>query len=420
MTQQTPSQQRPRSGAAARPLPDVNAETYPYDVVQEMLDETANFSMFAVPVPGYLKRASLDPKNTGDWFNLNGGYGLDWLSDVHRFESLTEHSGGGIRVSQRVGNATGKFHCICLFSPPGFRWNPGKMPSPWIFDPWRSQHFVMQECELTFGDEHNCHFYGVGRTFPLTIGGRHVLLVGAVANLTRGSGKFEGREGTLVCTGTIMPDMGFLGNINLRVRDDEGTIMTENELPALEGIRDPDPQNSFVELRLIKKNRNVKTRFGPPSANGQPSLLTPSIMRSVQYSYATHGRGPRTYMSVGEVLGPMNATVSFDLTSPPGTADSPVPFTTQELYTFTDSRNATLGTISCGVVEGQSFALKFPRAPGQPGVRFAGFGPIQGGTGAFAGIQGMLTVNSLIGIAPHTLSLMHALHIVDPSRKFRR
>jgi len=132
-----------------------------------------------------------------------------------------------------------------------------------------------------------------------------------------------------------------------------------------------------------------------------------------------HGRGPRAEMIVDQAIGPMEATVFFDLQAPPGTADSPVPFTTQELYTFTDSRGNTVGTISAGVVKGISFGLKFPDAPQQPGVRFAGFGPIQGGTGPFAGVQGMLTVNSLIGISPHALSLMHVLHIVDPSGKYR-
>ena len=118
---------------------------------------------------------------------------------------------------------------------------------------------------------------------------------------------------------------------------------------------------------MIKKNKNVKTTFGPPPGGGLVSLITPSEMRSVQYQYdIMPGRGPRAEMIVGDVLGPT-----------------------------------------------------FPDGPQQPGVRFAGFGPIQGGTGFFAGVQGMLTVNSLIGISPHALSLMHVLHIIDPDGKYR-
>jgi hypothetical protein len=400
-------------------LPDVNAQTYPYDMVQQLLDETANFSMFAVPVDGYLNRASLNPRAPNEWFNLNGGYGLDLLSDLHRFEVTVSAHSGGVKINQEVGCDTGRFHCLCLFTSPNFGWHPRQSPPPMIFDAWRSQHFVVQECELTFGEENKCKCYGVGRTFPLVVGGRHVPLAGAICNLVQGTGKFEGREGTLVLTGTITPEMGFLGNINLRVRDDQGTLVTENELLSLEAVRNPDPGNTFIELRLIKKDKHVKTTFGPPPEDGRVSLVTPSILRSARYSYVSGGRGPHTHMEVGQLLGQMDATVFFDLAAPSGTADAPVPFTTEETYIFKDDAGVTIGTISCGVVEGWSFGLKFPQAPGQPAVRFAGFGPITGGTGQFTGAQGILTVNSLIGISPHTLSLMHVLHLVDPKGQIR-
>jgi hypothetical protein len=410
----------PQPASPPPSLPDVNAQITPYDVVQSMLDETANFSMFSVPIPRHNESATITPQTPGDWFGLDGGYGLDLLGELRRFESTVDASSGTrVKVSQTVGQDTGTFHCLCLFSPPDSKWNTKQTPPPWIFDPWRSQRFAMQECELTFGQRHTCQFYGVGRTFPINVGGRHVLLVGGVANLAKGTGRFEGREGTLIMSGTLTQELGFLGNINVRVRDHERTLVADDELNGLTGISTPGSENTFIELRLIKKDKNVKTSFGPPPGDGRVSLITPSIMRSVQYSYMTGMRGPRSQMSVGQALGPMQATVFFDLTAPPGTADAPVPFSTDELYTFNDGSGATLGTISCNVVEGQSWGLKFPAAPKQPGVRFAGFGPIRGGTGVFAGVQGLLTVNSLIGISPHTLSLMHALMLVDPEGKFR-
>ena len=398
---------------AGKSLPDVNAETYPFDTVQRLLEKSANFSLFAVPERSHLRDASLDPKDPNDWFNLNGGYGLDLLSRIHRFESVVDISQNKVRTSQRAGEETGILECLCLFTPPGFRWAPKQTPPPCVFDPWRPQHFVIQDCKLTFGDQY-CRFYGLGRTFPMNVGGRNVLLMAGVANLVKGTGKFEGREGTLVCAGTLTRELGFLGNITLRVRDDQDTMVSEGELTPLDSIPDPDCQNTFIELYLTKKNKTVKTTFGPPSPDGQVSLITPSLMRSAQFSYVSGARGPRTHTTLGPVLGPMEAKVFFDLTAPPGTAESPVPFTTQELYTFNDTAGNTIATVSCGVVEGQSFGLQFPAAPGQPGVRFAGFGPIQGGTGALAGARGILTVNSVIGIVPHAVSLMHVLHLVDP------
>ena len=86
---------------------------------------------------------------------------------------------------------------------------------------------------------------------------------------------------------------------------------------------------------------------------------------------------------------------------------------------FVDENGECIGTITTGVVLGESFDLKFPALPGQPGLRFGGFGLIQEGTGYFSGVRGMLTVNSLIGIMPHALSLMHVFRIIDPDHKYR-
>ena len=410
---------QPAPPSAPPSLPDVNAQITPYETVQIMLDQTANFSMFAVPVGGYSDEATLTPNNPNDWFGLNGGYGIDLLSNLHRFETIAQVRSGKVKAPQEVGQETGSYHCLCLFSPDDFKWNTKQVPPPHIFDPWRSQRFVMQECEVTFGDRQTCQCYGIGRTFPILVNGRHVLLVAGVANLMKGTGKFEGREGTLIFTGTLTRQLGFLGNINLRVRDAEETIVSKHDLPSIETIQDPDRENTFIELRLLKHDKHVQTKFGPPPGGSQVSLITPSEMRACRYSYIGAPRGPKTSMEVGQLLGPMSATVFFDLGAPPGTAENPVPFTTDELYTFNNSRGETVGTVSCGVVEGISFGLKFPQAPNQPGVRFAGFGPITGGTGVFAGAQGVLTVNSLIGISPHTLSLMHCLHLVDTERRLR-
>lgn len=415
--QATIPQPSPSSSAVA--LPDLNHEIYPYDVVQRILDQTANFSMFAMPDPLHSVDASLNPEDPDDWYGLNGGYGLDLASNLHRFESVVSaDTEGDLRVDQSIGEQTGKMSARWLFCPHDHKWSPGKLPDPWIFDPWRSQQFVVPECELSFGDEHSCRCYGMGRTFPINVAGRPVLLAGMVANVTDGTGGFAGREGTVASTGTIVSGLGFKGNINLRVRDAEQTIVTADELTPLTRTGEPDRGDTFLELRLAKKDCSVHTTYGPPPGNDQVSLITPSEMRSVRYSYAVGRSGARTQMSIGQLLGPMDATVFFNLLAPPGTADAPASFTTQELYTFKTSRGEILGTISCGVVLGYSFALKFPSAPRQPGMRFAGIGPIRGGTGIFAGAQGMLTVDSLIGISPHALSLMHVLHLLDAEGKW--
>jgi hypothetical protein len=407
---------------AAPSLPDVNAETYPYEIVQHLLDQTADFNLFAVPVPHYAESAALLPDAPQDWFGLNGGYGLALRSTLHRFDSQVQAPAPdcGVKTAQAVGEEEGTFNGRLFFGSGDFPWAVGKLPPPVMFDPWRAQRFAIQASEFSFNHEDSFRGYGIGRTFPISVNGCPQLLIGGVGNLREGRGKFQGLEGTFIFTGTLTPELGFLGNITCRIVDPYSVLRKDREIAALTARRDPDPHATFLVLRGVKQDRNVKTIFGPPPGGGLVSLITPSQMRAAQYNFTAHGGGGlHTEMKVGTVVAKMEANVLFNLLAPPGTAEAPVPFTTQELYTFIDNKGRTVGTLTAGVIEGVSFALKFPAAPGQPGVRFAGFGPITGGTGPFAGAQGLLTVNSLIGIAPHVLSLMHMLHLVDTEGRFR-
>lgn len=429
MSQEQTLSQRSGSGvgaaAIASPssLPDVNAETYPFEYVQYLLDQTADFNIFAIPDPQHAETATLTPDDPSDYFGLNGGYGISLRCSLHQFDSLihSPSTDSGLLVTEAVGESTGTFSCRCFFGPDDSKWSPGQLPPPIIFDPWRSQRFVMLGTEFSFGGSDRFQGYGIGRTFPVTVNGRPELLVGGVGNIMDGFGKLSGLNGTFVLTGRLTSALGFLGNITCRVVDAYGYMNGDREVSPLTAIRDPDTASTFVLLRGQKQDKSVKTTYGPSPGGGLVSLITPSQIRAVQCSFSSRGGGGvHTEKRVGQVVGNMDADVYFDLLAPPGTAQAPVPFTTEENYRFMDRNGQIVGTITTGVVEGISFNLKFPAAPGQAGVRFAGFGPITSGTGPFEGIQGMLTVNSLIGIAPHALSLLHVLQILDPDGKFRR
>jgi hypothetical protein len=418
------SQSRSNARGTAAPSaaqPDVNYETYPFDMVQYLLDQVAHLSMFAIPAPEYAETATFIPDDPDDWFGLNGGYGLAIRSALHRFNSTVHLSSVGPRVAQAVGESIGVFSSRWLLSPDDFEWSPGKYPPPTLFDPWGSQRFVMLDSSFTFNSQDSFHGYGVGRTFPITVHGRPKLLVGAVGNIMEGVGKFKELEGTYVLTGTITSELGFLGSITCRVVDPDSKIRTEREIPPLTMRPDPDPDATFMVLRGVKKDATVRTTYGPPPGGNQVSLVTPGQMRSVYYSFTAHDSGGlRSAMTVGQVIvSEYTAAVFFNLQAPPGTANAPGPFTTHEVYPFIDSDGRPVGTITADIVEGVSFGLRFPAAPRQQGLRFAGFGPIVGGTGVFTGMQGMLTVNSVIGIAPHTLSLMHVFHLVGSDDEFR-
>jgi hypothetical protein len=406
-----------RAEPARRPgsLPDVNAETYPFERVQQLLDETVSLSLAAVPDDTYRREATLTPGHEDDWFGINGGYGIDFESSLHRFDAVPtlDPYAGRLAVSQPAGEAVGRLHCRCLFAPSSAPWDPGEHPAPTIYDPWRSQRFVTLACDFTFGGE-RVDAYATGRTYPVVSDGEPFVLMGAVGNFMRGTGAFDGLEGTFVLTGRLTGLLGFLGSVTCRIVDPEGRIRTDREMPAIAGVHDPFPDQTFIVLRGVKRDRTVRTTYGPPPGPNLVSLITPSQMRTVLTEPLVRDRaGLRVGLTVGPVVGSMEADVSFDIAAPPGTAERPVPFTTKELYTFGGDDGRSCGTITAEVTDGISFGLQFPSAPRQAGVRFAGFGRITGGTGQFEGVQGMLTVNSTIGIAPHTLSLLHVLQVVD-------
>ena len=412
---------QPSANSATAPvLPDVNAETYPFDFVQYLLDQTANFSMFTAPEQSHPEDLLLTP-DANDWFSINGGYGLVIRNSLHRFDSFVQPPATDeLRVSQAVGEAIGSLRANWLFCADDFDWTPGKLPPPAIYDPWNPQRFAVVDSLFSFTGADRFHGYGVGHTFPIVVDNQPKLLAAAVGNLMKGEGKFRDREGTFVMTGSITPELGFVGHISLRVFDPEGVLRTSREAPGLTVVANPDPLSVFFVMRGEKKDQTVRTTFGPPPGGGLVSLVTPSQFRTAQFNLTRGGGGGlRTEMKVGPVVCKMDATVYFNLLAPPGTALAPVPFTTDEVYRFVDQRGREVGTLTAKVIEGISFDLKFPAAPRQKGVRFAGFGPIVSGTGLLSDVQGILTVNSLIGIAPHALTLMHVLHIMDVGNNFR-
>jgi hypothetical protein len=102
-----------------------------------------------------------------DWFGLNGGYGLDIRSVLHRFDSIAQLAtiDMGSRVAQAVGESAGTFHCRWLLSPDDFA-GSGQYP-PTLFDPWHHQSFVMLDCDFTFGSGKDVfRGYGLAAPFP--------------------------------------------------------------------------------------------------------------------------------------------------------------------------------------------------------------------------------------------------------------
>jgi hypothetical protein len=409
-------------------LPDVNALTYPFELVQRSLDQAAYFHLFAVADDHCAASATLTPDAPDDWFGLNGGYGLEVSSRLHRFDVVVDppETARSFRVVERLREPIGQLRSRWFFGTEQTQWSPGQLPPMRLFDPWQSERFVELETTIELGRS-RFHGYGIGRTYPSMAGGRPQLLANAIGNIVKGSGQFQGVAGTFVLLGSVTEQLGFQGNVTCRIVDPDGRFRASEPLRS---SYKPDPHweaavlgrdaATYIVMRGVKHDPSVRTEYGPSPGRGLVSLVTPAEMKAVHYTGGELGeRGLRTYMEVGDVIAHLKATVTLDILAPPGTPDRPNGFQTTDEYTFVDRSGRTIGTITAAIETGASFDLKFPQAAGQPAMRYGGMGTIREGTGIFQGVNGSYMVNSAIGIAPHVLSLLDTIRIVDPEGRYR-
>ena len=425
-----PNPQQPSSGSAGAgtpppaALPDINAETYPFDMVMHLLDQAAYFPMFSIPERG---RPSSSIQTIG----------MDIGENLHRFSVIVQPPDrDGLSATNVIGEKLARLEHRWLFAPDGFPALPDREPPPTPFDPSRSQRFVMLEsvCRFENGKD-GFRGFGTGRTFPTSHNGQSQLLAGAVGNIMEGWGKFRGLVGTYVYCGTIS-DGAFTGSLLCRVMDPEGVLRTQKSLPDIQGTKSPERDVAYVLFRGQKRNHTDKTQYIFGSGGSVDGLELHPQIRLFYLDCAIDGRGDlRSTASIGPVVGNMPAWIFFNVLNPgaPGTATAPIRFKDYDKYIFTTNDGATVGTFGfdggagrrLGFTnedggDGQAFTLSLPAAPRQQALRFGGFGPVVNGTGSFQGIRGLTAHNSVVGIAPHALSTSFIARVNDPGGKYRQ
>ncbi len=407
---------RPDDALPTVSLPDINVETYPFTVVQQLLDQAAHFNLFSVPETGGAPAVALVGSGGP------GTIGVRVREVLHRFAIRMEPARAdvGLRARNLAGEPVGTFEHRWLFIPHGFQALPDREPPATLLDPSCSQRFVMLDGVCQFGDRRDgFRGFGTGVTFPA---GDGRLLAAAVGNLTDGFGRFALREGTYTYCGTLDPDRGFTGSLMLRVMDPDGALSVEDGLPDLESGPDLEPGITYLLLRGQKRGRSQRTeyRFG---ADGQMvGLNVEQDLRFFDIDFAVRGRGGlRGTRSVGPVVGRMTARIDFNLLNPgaPGTGTAPIPFRSYNTYTVYDREGRIVGSFEADGGEGRTFTMELAGAPGQRALRFGGFGPLLNGTGPFGGIEGLMTDNSVVGIAPHAISTLYVLRVRDPEGRHR-
>jgi hypothetical protein len=414
----TPSGPAP-PGALPFPLPPtfppgVNPETYKLAEVTRLLKSAAYFPIFnadnpnmpnqPVPlIPGipFLSQYLLIAVNVNE--------------ELHRFQVLEEEK-HGLRATNRVGEPVANVHIRWTPIPENFQAAPDVQPPATILNPFVSQRFTMLNGQLSFKDARGSGFraFGAGRTFPATENGQSVLRIGAAIEILEGLGEFAGMTGAFVINGYIQPPMKLGLNLMVRVMDPQGKLKADGQVAPLRPVPSPDPSATFIFfLGETDTSKPVKLNVSP---DGQ--ILGSEVyerLRLVRVDFDVASGAPRSRTVEGPIVGEVSATLHFNPLAP--TTVSPIQ-TTNGVFNFYDRDGNSLGTVLSNMVEGRAMRTPLEGAP-MPVFRFAGFGPILGGTGFFDRADGMMSMNSAISVFPRTLSNLYIFRFYDPQGRFR-
>jgi hypothetical protein len=397
--------------------PGVNPETYKLAEVERLLKSAAYFPIFnadnpnmpnqPVPlIPGipFLSQYLLTAVNVNE--------------ELHRFQVVEDRvtDGCGLRATNRVGEPVANVHIRWTPIPENFQAAPNVYPPTTILNPFVSQRFTMLDGQLSFKDAHGSGFraFGAGRTFPVTEDGESRLRIGAVIEILEGLGAFTGMTGAFVINGYIQPPMKLALNLMVRVMDPQEKLRAEGPLAPLRPVPDPDPTATFMFfMGETDTSKPVKLNVSP---DGQ--ILGSQVyerLRLVHLDFDLSSGAPRSRTVEGPIVGEVSATLLFNPLAP--TAVSPIQ-TTNGVFTFHDRNGNSMGTVSANMVEGRAMRTPLEGAP-LPVFRFAGFGPLLGGTGFFDRADGMMSMNSAISVFPRTLSNLYIFRFYDPQARFR-
>jgi hypothetical protein len=234
-----------------------------------------------------------------------------------------------------------------------------------------------------------------------------------------GRGRLEGVVGTYTYCGTLGAHEGFRGSLMLRVMDPQGVIQTTRALPAIAGERWPERGVTYLMFR--GQARETDKVIPMTDSAGKPEgLNVAQQLRLFQTDTAPRGRGGlRSTSHIGQVIGEIDAQIIFNPAAPGGDAANPIPYTAFDEYKFTDRRGRSVGSLFIDEGEGRTFNLQVAGAPGQPAIRFGGFGPVLGGTGMLEGTEGLMTDNSVVSFTPHVSASVYVIRVNDPEGRYR-
>jgi hypothetical protein len=357
-----------------------------------------------------------------------GVIGFDADLPLHRLDIRLRDADldRGVRATNTVGESVGTVSLRCRMIAREWRALPEREPPASQLDRGRSQRFAIQEATFRLGGD-GFHSFGTGRTFPIVQGGRTVLWVAAVGNVLGGFGRLEGVRGTYTLCGELTPDHRLVGHVMVRFVDHDGRLRTSAPLPPPQPTANPTPGVTYLTWIARKGDSPGQANRFSVSPDGQVrGVNIPVPVRRPHVDFIAGGeRGfVARELELGEDVAQEIGFGRETKQRGPGSGSDRDPFQFEGVsrYTFFDRDRQTVGSCTANFLEGRSFAMDLPAAPGVPALRFSYYGAFVGGEGCFEGIRGMLygAAGSVFMPPPaeHIITNLYVARIDDPDGRF--
>lgn len=340
--------------------------------------------------------------------------------DLHRFDVVTRMGPQGLTASNQISReAIANVSIRWTPIPESYAPAPGVSPPPTLLNPFQSQRFTMLNGQLSFHDRRvsGVQAFGSGRTFPI---GGGSLNIGAVIDVLQGFGALYGLSdeslpgATMVINGYITPPNDLALSLILRVMDPKGQLAAPSPVPPLLHAG-PTPAGSGVFMFFLGEadpRRPMRLLYGPPDNSPIGAQVFESL-RLVQIGFDTDSLQSSTQEGaiVGSASSMLYCSFENQLTVTPAQS-------TGGVFNFQGPQGQSLGSVFANMVEGRAFRTWLPGAP-YPVFRMGGVGPFLGGTGIFAGVRGMMSMNGAVSVFPPTLSNLYVLRFEDPDGRLQ-
>jgi hypothetical protein len=242
-----------------------------------------------------------------------------------------------------------------------------------------------------------------------------------VINVLEGFGSLSGLAdetlpgATMVVNGFIKPPQDLGLSLILRVMDPQGQLTAKTPIPPLTGAG-PMPSGSGLFMFFLgevepRRPMRLLYRDGVPIGAQVVERLR---LVGINFDVETTA-GLQTSTQEGPIVGTASAILYCNLQDQLTVIPAQ---TTGSVFSFHDLQGRSLGSVCANMVEGRAFRTYLPGAP-YPVFRMGGFGPLFRGTGAFAGVRGMMSMNGVVSAYPATLSNLYVLRVEDPDGRLQ-